>query len=73
MVENTENKKVENLQDVADIIMAMNIRLEKRYQDLTDIILAFTRNLKRDIRTANKRITDLERDMKLVKEKLNIE
>jgi hypothetical protein len=73
MAENTETKKVETLQEVADIIMDMNIRLEKRYLDLTDIILAFTRNLKRDIRTANKRISDLEKDMKIVKAKLNIE
>jgi hypothetical protein len=72
MAESTETKKVENLQDVADIIMDMNIRLEKRYQDLTEIILAFTRNLKRDIRTANKRISDLEADMKIIKAKLNL-
>jgi hypothetical protein len=72
MAENTENKKVETLQEVADIIMDMNIRLEKRYQDLTEIILAFTRNLKRDIRTANKRISDLEADMKIIKAKLNL-
>jgi len=41
--------------------------------DLTEIILTFTRNLKRDIRSANKRIINLEKDMKIVKQKLDIE
>ena len=68
-----DSKKVETLQEVADIILEMNVRLEQRYMDLTEIILTFTRNLKRDIRSANKRIINLEKDMKIVKQKLDIE
>ena len=68
-----EIRPVESLQDIADILMDMNIRIEKQYIDLTNIIINYTRSMNRKFTAISKRVGVLESDVKLIKEKLELE
>ncbi len=68
----TESRKVENLQDIADILMEMNIQHESRYDKILKVILNFIKGTNKKIGDLNWRVGILESDMKVIKQKLDL-
>ncbi len=68
----TESRKAENLQDIADILMEMNIQHERRYDKILKVILNFIKSTNKKVGDLNWRVGILESDMKVIKQKLDL-